>query len=63
MDKARRKTDKRLDTMEKQMGRVYNNNPALKRIMQKYLDYMNGVQDALQADYDAYMNEDRKSVV
>lgn len=57
MDKARRKTDKRLDTMEKQMGRVYNNNPALKRIMQKYLDYMNGVQDALQADYDAYMNE------
>lgn len=58
MDKARNKTDKRLNKMEKQMGRVYNNNPALKRVMQKYLDYMDGVQEALQADYDAYMNED-----
>lgn len=57
MDKARRRTDKRLGRMEKQMGGVYRQNPALKRIIKKYGDYMDSVQKDLQADYDAYMAE------
>ena len=60
-DKARQKTDKRLENMEKEMGRIYRSDPALKNIRKKYDEYMKSVKEKTKDIYDAYKNEsDRK---
>ncbi len=57
MDRARQKTDKRLKEMEREIGRIYENSPALKRIQKKYMAYMNEVDAATEDAYKAYKNE------
>ena len=39
MDKARKKTDKILHAMEKEIGRVYSKSPALSRVMADIEEY------------------------
>lgn len=56
-DRARTQTDKRLESMEKEIGRVYQNSPAMKRIVKKFNTYMKDVQDQTADLYDAYMQE------
>lgn len=55
MDKALRLTDKKLEALESKMGRVYKNDPALKRIKKEYLNYMKMVQDRTESSYKAYI--------
>ena len=56
-DKARQRTDKRLEEMEKRMSRVYRTDPALLAIKQKYDDYMDMVAKEVNSDYVAYQKE------
>ena len=57
MDRARKKTDKRLNAMEKEIGRIYKNDPALNRIEKKFDAYMKDVQARTKDLYNAYVNE------
>lgn len=57
MDRARKQTDKRLNAMEKQIGRIYQNDPALNRIEKKFNAYMKDVQAQTKSLYDAYVHE------
>ena len=57
MDRARKKTDKRLNAMEKEIGRIYKNDPALNRIEKKFDAYMKNVQARTKDLYNAYVNE------
>ena len=54
MDKARRQTDAILKNMENEMGRIYKNDPALKRIQKEYAEYMEMVQEQTEEEYKAY---------
>ena len=56
MDKARRKTDKRLKKMEREMSGVYKKDPALLAVEKEYAAYMNIVQEKTKAEYDAYIH-------
>lgn len=56
-DRARQKTDKQLNEMERAIGRIYQNNPALNRIKKKYMAYMKDVEEATKDAYTAYKNE------
>ena len=56
-DKARQKTDKRLENMEREMGRIYRSDPALKNIRKEYNAYMKSVSEKTKDIYDAYKNE------
>ena len=58
MDKARRQTDKKLSSMEREIGRVYKDNPALIAIEKEYAKYMAGVQKRTQTEYKAYIEEE-----
>lgn len=61
-DKARQKTDKMLASIERQMGRVYETNPALLNIQKKYEAYMDDVSKRTEDAYKAFMNaEDEES--
>lgn len=61
-DKARQKTDKMLAGIERQMGRVYETNPALLNIQKKYEAYMDDVSKRTEDAYKAFMNaEDEES--
>ena len=57
MDFARKQTDKRLDKMEREIGRVYADSPALKRIKKEYAKYMKMVQERTKGLYKAYSDE------
>lgn len=61
-DKARQKTDKMLAGIERQMGRVYETNPALLNIQKKYEAYMDDVSKRTESAYKAFMDaEDEES--
>lgn len=57
MDRARQVTDKKLQAMEDEIGRIYANSPALKRIRKEYAEYMKMVQKRTESSYKAYMDE------
>lgn len=56
-DRARQKTDKQLNEMERAIGRIYQNDPALNRIKKKYMAYMKDVEKATKDAYTAYKDE------
>lgn len=56
MDKARRKTDKRLKKMEREMGGVYKKDPALLAVEKEYAAYMKDVQEKTKPEYDDYIH-------
>ena len=62
MDKARFQTDRRLKKMEKEIGRVYNDSPAILRIQRILLKYMAMVKERTQDAYDDYMLEEDKDI-
>ena len=57
MDKARKQTDKKLNKMEKDIGRIYKDDPALKSIEKAFAKYMIMVKKKTQASYKAYVDE------
>lgn len=57
-DKARQKTDKMLAGIEKQMGRVYDTDPALLNIQKKYEKYMASVYKRTEGAYKAFIDAD-----
>ena len=61
MDRARTKTDQKLNKMESQIGRIYESSPALKRIEKEYADYMKMVQKKTESAYKAYLDADNES--
>lgn len=56
MDKARQKTDKMLNKMKSEIGRVYEKSPALLAVEKKYYKYMAMVQKRTEESYKAYIN-------
>ena len=54
MDKARTETDRKLNKIESQIGRIYESSPALKRIVKEYDAYMKMVQEKTMPEYKAY---------
>lgn len=60
MDKARKKTDKQLLAMEKDISRVYRTHPALIEIEKKYQKFMSMVEKRTEGSYRAYINETDK---
>ena len=61
-DKARQKTDKELDIMEKEINRVYSKNPALISVQKEYAKYMGMVQKRTESLYKAYIDESDKNI-
>jgi len=57
MDRARAQTDKRLERLDKEIGRVYKSNPALLAIEREYAKYMASVKKRTDALYSDYINE------
>lgn len=57
MDKARKRTDKRLKSMEKAMGKVYKTDPALVAIKREYKAYMDMVLKRTQPAYVRFVSE------
>ena len=54
MDRARTQTDKKLDMIEREIGRVYKEYPALLAIEKEYAKYMAKVQKQTENEYKAY---------
>lgn len=61
MDNARERTDKCLQKMEREIGRIYSSSPALKRIRNKYMEYMKEVEEQTKEAYKAYKKENDAS--
>lgn len=61
MDRARTETDRKLNKMEAQIGRIYESSPALKRIEREYAAYMKMVQKKTEPAYKAYLDADYES--
>lgn len=61
-DRARTETEKRLDRLEKQIGGVYKNSPALLAVQKEYARYMAGVNKRTEAAYRAYIDESDKDI-
>lgn len=57
-DKARQKTDKMLAGIERQMGRVYDTDPALLNIQKKYDKYMASVYKRTESAYKSFIDAD-----
>ena len=62
LDAARRKTDKRLNEIERKIGRLYKTHPALKRIQKDYDKYMSMVQTRTDDLYRAFIDADDKNI-
>lgn len=56
MDKARELTDKKLDKIQREVGRVYKTYPALLAIEKEYSEYMTMVQSETEDSYSAYIH-------
>ena len=56
-DKARARTDRKLNKMEHEIGRVYASDPALLAIKKQFLAYMKDVEKKTRNSYMAYINE------
>ena len=61
IDKAREQTDKILKTMDRDIGRVYNTNPALLKSKKRLTEYLDGVKEQTKPEYEAYVNETDQS--
>lgn len=57
-DRARQKTDKMLAGIERQMGRVYDTDPALLNIQKKYEKYMASVYKRTESAYKDFIDAD-----
>jgi N-acetylglucosamine kinase-like BadF-type ATPase len=57
MDRARTQTDKKLDMIEREIGRVYKEYPALLAIEKEYAKYMAKVQKQTEKEYNAYKED------
>ena len=57
MDRARTQTDKKLDMIEREIGRVYKEHPALLAIEKEYAKYMAKVQKQTEKEYKAYKED------
>lgn len=57
-DRARQKTDKMLVSIERQMGRVYETDPALLNIQKEYDKYMKSVYKSTEGSYKAFIDAD-----
>ena len=57
MDRARTQTDKKLDMIEREIGRVYKEYPALLAIEKEYAKYMAKVQKQTEKEYKAYKED------
>ena len=55
-DKARQKTDRILNESERQMGRVYDTDPALLQIQKEYDEYMEYVCERTEGAYKDFVN-------
>lgn len=60
MDGIRKKTDKRLKSMERRMGRVYKTYPALLAIEKEYRAYMDTVAEKTRDSYNAFIHADEE---
>lgn len=56
-DKARIKTDKRLNKIDAEISRMYSTHPALLSVEKKYAEYMNMVKDKTADEYAAYLKD------
>ena len=57
MDRARTQTDKKLNMIEREIGRVYKEHPALLAIEKEYAKYMAKVQKQTEKEYKAYKED------
>lgn len=57
MDKAREKTDQKLNSIERRIRETYKSDPALLRIQKKYNKYMADVNKRTQGSYKAFVAE------
>lgn len=62
MDKARTQTNEKLNKMEREIGRIYQKDPALKRVQKEYANYMKMVQERTETSYKAYIDETDQDV-
>lgn len=60
-DRGRTQADKILGQTEREMGRIYNEDPALVKIQKRLAKYLDGVKKDTQALYDAYKDADAES--
>lgn len=56
-DRARQKTDRLLNDLERRIKDVYASDPALKRIQKRYDNYMKRVEELAEDEYLAYKRE------
>ena len=61
-DKARIQTDRKLDQIDGQIGRVYKDSPALLSVEKKYAEFMKGVKKRTEKAYKAYIEEEDKDI-
>lgn len=57
MDKARQKTDRMLNDLERRVQAVYRSDPSLLRIQKRYMQYMDDVDKRTKDAYKAFSNE------
>lgn len=57
LDRARQKTDKRLNKIEKEIGRMYRTHPALLEVQKEFANYMKMVEKKTAKSYKAYVDE------
>lgn len=62
MDRARRKTDKRLQDLERNMRSLYANDDSLYRASKKIVDYLENLSQQEKALYEKYLNEKDKDI-
>ena len=62
MDRARKQADSRLNKIEKDISRVYKNNPAILSVEREYAKYMAMVKKRTKEAYEAYINEKDRDV-
>lgn len=61
-DRARAETEKRLEGVEKQIGGVYKNSPALLSVQKEYARYMAKVKKRTENAYKAYTEESDREI-
>lgn len=53
-DQARKKTDKKLNEVDREMGRIYKEDSALLAVQKEYAKFMAEVKEKTQAEYDEW---------
>ena len=62
MDKVREESDKKLKSIERDIGRMYKVHPALISIRKEYARYMESVQKRVEGSYRAFIDESDKDI-